>query len=238
MIDEVRQSIKNLTETQERGKKEVDHEFKRVAGNLDKLTGKLDRLTEAQDRLTENIDKLTQSQDKLTKTQDKLTATQDRLAKDQERGFKQLRDRVNQSVGGWDNRWGKFIETLVSTGTSRLLRLRGIKIDKVIQRVKDHINPQPRWEIDVLAKNSTLMVAIETKHYLTKEDVDEAIEKFKRFKKDYQDCSGKILYGAVGYLDCETKINQYAERKGLFVFQATGDSAVLINEVDFQPEAL
>ena len=202
-IDEVRQSIKSLTETQEKGRREVDQEFKKVA--------------EALNRLTE---------------------TQDRLAKDQERGFKQLRDRVNQSVGGWDNRWGKFIETLVSTGTSRLLRLRGIKIDKVIQRVKDHINPQPRWEIDVLAKNSTLMIAIETKHYLTKEDVDEAIEKFKRFKKDYQDCSGKILYGAVGYLDCETKINQYAERKGLFVFQATGDSAVLINEVDFQPEAL
>ena len=209
-IAEVRQSIKSLTETQEKGKREVDQEFKKVAGTLD--------------RLAENIDK--------------LTAVQDRLAKDQERGFKQLRDRVNQSVGGWDNRWGKFIETLVSTGTSRLLRLRGIKIDKVIQRVKDHINPQPRWEIDVLAKNSTLMVAIETKHYLTKEDVDEAIEKFKRFKKDYQDCSDKILYGAVGYLDCETKINQYAERKGLFVFQATGDSAVLINEVDFQPEAL
>ena len=156
----------------------------------------------------------------------------------QEKSSEQLKRRINQVAGAWDHRWGRFIEALVKQATIPLLSLRGIQIDRVRQRVKDHYNAYPLWEIDILAENSRLMVAIETKHYLTKDDVDEAIERFQKFKRDYKEGAGKVLYGGVGYLDCEEKIEKYAEKKGLFVFQSVGNSAVIINEENFKPKAL
>ena len=127
---------------------------------------------------------------------------------------------------------------MVRQGATNLLSSRGIQIDRVRQRVKDKYNSYPLWEIDILAENSILMVAIETKYYLTKDDVDEAIERFKKFKQDYKEGTGKVLYGGVGYLDCEEKIEQYAEKKGLFVFQSVGNSAVIINKENFKPQAI
>ena len=168
----------------------------------------------------------------------RLERIQEIASKKSEQHLEQLKRRMNQFVGGWDNRWGRFIECLVKWSVVRLLKIRGIIIDRVRQRVTDKTSPQSRWEIDVLAENSKLMVAIEAKHYLTKSDVDEAIERFKKFKQDYKDGSGKVLYGGVGYLDCEEKIDKYAERRGLFVFRSIGDSAVITNEENFKPKAL
>ena len=97
------------------------------------------------------------------------------------REMKAFRDNVNRFLGKWDHRWGRFVEILIKTGTARLLDSRGIKVDQVIHRFKDRIHKNPHWEIDILAQNSILMVAIEAKYHLSKEDVDDAIETFKQF---------------------------------------------------------
>ena len=207
------------------------------------------RLLETQEKQAKEHEKRWQEEEKRRQERSKereiakqrlhrLERIQEIASKKSEEHLEQLKRRMNQFVGGWDNRWGRFIECLVKWSVVRLLKIRGIIIDRVRQRVTDKTRPQPRWEIDVLAENSKLMVAIEAKHYLTKSDVDEAIERFKKFKQDYKDGSGKVLYGGVGYLDCEEKIDKYAERKGLFVFRSVGDSAVIINEETFKPKAL
>ena len=47
----------------------------------------------------------------------------------------------------------------------------------------------------------------------------------------------RTIYGAVAYLRAEEEANKYAERQGLFVIRATGDSASIINKKDFKPTA-
>ena len=68
-----------------------------------------------------------------------------------------------------------------------------------------------RYEIDVLAVNGKEIVAIEAKKYLRKKDVDDVIERFRRFKKYNKEAYRKILYGAAAYLECEKGIDLYAQ---------------------------
>ncbi|MYA07019.1 MAG: hypothetical protein F4060_07520 [Holophagales bacterium] len=42
-------------------------------------------------------------------------------------------------------------------------------------------------------------------------------------------------YGAVAYLDADDSVIKHAERRGLFVIRATGNSASILNQPDFKP---
>ena len=221
-MDEVRQSIKNLAETQEKGRKTVDKALK--------------KLSETQERGRKIVDKalkeVSESQKELSESQKEVSESQKELSESQKKTDK----RMNQILGEWGNQWGKFIEQLVDSGVIALLEQRGIKVQESSMRVRDR-SQNRRWEIDVLAVNGEEIVAIEVKKKLKKQDVNEAIEDFKMFQQDSKQCRGKTLYGAVAYLECEPKVDQYAEKLGLFVFHATANSAKLINKSDFKPQA-
>ena len=62
------------------------------------------------------------------------------------------------------------------------------------------------------------------------------LEDIKRFSRRLSIYKGKTIYGAVAYLRAEEEANKYAERRGLFVIRATGDSASIINKKDFKPK--
>ena len=175
--------------------------------------------------------------DKLLEAQERDREAQNIRQKKFDESLVELRKNINKFVGESDNKWGKFIEILTSSSALRLLKDRGIDIEVVSTRVRD-FSPNRRWEIDVLAVNGKEAVAIEVKRYLRKQDVDEFIKTLHQFKAQHKECAKKILYGGVAYLECEEKVSKYAEQKGLFVFQATGNSAILDNKSTFNPKPI
>ena len=150
---------------------------------------------------------------------------------------KEIGKRMNQLIGEWGNQWGEFIEKLVDSNMIRLLEQQGIEVKQTTTRVKDK-RPHHRWEIDILAINGKEIVAIEVKKNLKKEDVDYFIEVLNMFKNDWADCANKTLYGGMAYLTCQEQVIKYAEKLGLFIFQATGNSATLMNAPGFKPKEI
>ncbi len=202
MMDQIKQSIKDLVEAQKKGQEDVDKKFKEVA--------------ESRKKGREEVDKEFKELAEINKKTDK---------------------RINQLIGEWGNQWGEFIEKLVDSNMIRLLEQQGIEVKQTTTRVKDK-RPHHRWEIDILAINGKEIVAIEVKKTLKKEDVDYFIEVLNMFKNDWADCANKTLYGGMAYLACKEQVVKYAEKLGLFVFQATGNSATLVNEPGFKPKAI
>ena len=67
--------------------------------------------------------------------------------------------------------------------------------------------------------------------------VDYFIGKLEKFKKICHEYSDRTVYGAMAYLRCNEESNIYAERQGLFVIKAVGDSTSITNEADFKPKS-
>lgn len=204
--EELSQSIKKLIEAQEKSSKEVDAKFREVAEAQRKNK-------EARRKSKEEFDKGIQEQKDLNK---------------------EIQKSLHRFIGESGRQWDRLIETLTSTEVLRLLKDRGIDVEYVVRHVKDE-NPLRKCEIDVLTINEAEMVAIEAKKRLSKEDIDIAKEGFQTFKRYNKDAQRKTLYGAVAYLDCDEKVNLYAQRQGFFVFQVTGNSAAIENKAKFQP---
>lgn len=78
---------------------------------------------------------------------------------------------------------------------------------------------------------------MECKSWLSKDDVDEFIEKLHRFKVAFPHYQNYQTYGAVAGIEINEGIDRYAYRKGLFVIKPSGDSVVIINDQNFQPLA-
>ena len=211
---------------------------------LDKLLEAQERDREAQERNRKALEKYIEAQERDRKAQsirqkefDESLVELRKNVKESAKESNKLEKNINKFVGESDNKWGKFIEILTSSSALRLLKDRGIDIEVVSTRVRD-FSPNRRWEIDVLAVNGKEAVAIEVKRYLRKQDVDEFIKTLHQFKVQHKECAKKILYGGVAYLECEEKVSKYAEQKGLFVFQATGNSAILDNKSTFNPKPI
>ena len=227
------QKIKEVAENQDKGNREVNQKFKEVAEARRKSSAEVDqKFKEVAEAQKENEEARKRNEEARRKS----SAEVDQKFKEVAEAQKELDKSLNKFIGKSGFQWGKFIETLASTGAVNALKQRGIQVETTSTNVKDE--RRHHYEIDSLAVNGKEMVAIEAKKYLQKKDVDEAMKRFKRFKTHYKEAHQKILYGAVAYLECEKNANLYAEEKGLFVFQVTGNSAVINNREDFQPEPL
>ena len=150
-------------------------------------------------------------------------------------------DRQIQKIGGrFNERWGRLIEALVEGKMLELLQARGINVEQicpnsqVCKRNKD--GSVQSKEFDLIAVNGKEVVATEVKTVLTIKTVDDFIEVAKDFKAYFPYLKDKIWYAAVAGLKMEDEAATYAEKQGLFVIRAVGDSARLINKKSFKPK--
>ena len=151
-------------------------------------------------------------------------------------------DRQIQKIGGrFNQRWGAFVESLVSGNLVKILQNWGIDI------MQTHTRSEAQWkkpdgsiqrrEFDIIAANGSEVVAVEVKTALYPKDVKVFLETLKDFKKYFPRYKSETIYGAVAYLTSEDEAHFLAEEKGLFVIRATGDSASIINQKGFKPKA-
>ena len=134
------------------------------------------------------------------------------------------------------SQWGALIESLVEGDLVNLLQSRHIPVRHTHSHSHGRRNGE-HFEFDILAVNGEQVVVVEVKTTLRPEDVNHFLRKLARFTVYEPEYNGKTIYGAVAYLKASESAPVHAERQGLFVIRATGSSASIINDEQFQPRA-
>ncbi len=195
-----------------------------ILRSVSKEQEELSRRMRETDRQMKETDRLS----KETKRQQKETDRQ--MQETDRRMDKRMREMENLFTG----QWGKLMESLVEGDLVALLQAQGINVRSTHTRVKGRRNGE-HYEYDILAVNSEVVVVVEVKTTLHAQDVTHFLEKLARFTGHVPVFRGKQVYGALAYLRVEQSAEVHAERQGLFVIRATGSSASIVNQADFQP---
>lgn len=145
-------------------------------------------------------------------------------------------ERTSKAVDALTTRWGRFVEGLVEPAVVDLFQQRGIDVKEVHPRTYTKRQGYA-MEIDILAVDDTELVLVECKSRLSKDDVDEFIEKLTRFKLSFPHYQNYRAYGAVAGIEVNEGIDRYAYKKGLFVIKPSGETVAIINDESFQPTA-
>lgn len=149
---------------------------------------------------------------------------------------KEVTKRINKLEELFTSQWGKLIETLVDGDLVNLLKNFGIEVMRTSQREKGIFNNK-QYEFDIIAKNGTDIVVVEVKTTLRVKHIKEFTSKLKDFKEVMPEYGNKNILGAIAFLQADERSELYAQKLGLFVIKATGNSASIINKEDFKPKA-
>jgi predicted nuclease with RNAse H fold len=136
------------------------------------------------------------------------------------------------AVNGLTSRWGRFVEELVEPAVVRMFQERGIDVKEKHPRVS--VKRQGlAMEIDILVVDTTDVVLVECKSRLSRDDVNEFIEKLERFKVAFPAYKNYQAYGAVAGIEINEGVDRYAYQKGLFVIRPSGDTVEIVNDQKF-----
>jgi hypothetical protein len=188
------------------------------------------------DRRAEEADRRAAEADRRAAEADRRAAEADRRAAEADRRLEKLEKTVantTKAVNSLTTRWGRFVEELVEPATIRLFREKGIDVKETYSRAR--VKRQGlAMEIDILAVDETELVAVECKSRLSKDDVDEFIEKLTRFKQAFIHYQDYQVYGAVAGIEIDQGVDLYAYRRGLFVIKPAGNTVEIANDPQFQ----
>ncbi|HRD80517.1 MAG TPA: hypothetical protein PLL53_07145 [Saprospiraceae bacterium] len=148
--------------------------------------------------------------------------------------FKDTDKRINKAFELFESQWGKLIEALVEGDLVRVLNERGIAVAETATRRKGRRGGH-NYEFDIIAHDTTQIVVVEVKTTLRVKHVEHFLEKMSHAKEWMAEYKNYEVLGAVAFLLAEEAADTLAEKKGLFVIRATGDSAAIVNADDFQP---
>ena len=162
--------------------------------------------------------------------QKKSTLDMEKIRKRQKQTDRQMK----KLAGLFTSQWGALMESLVEGDLVPLLQARGITVRYTHTRMRGRRNGE-HYEFDILAENGEEVVVVVVKTTLRAEDVTQFLEKLGKFKVYAPGYQGKKIYGAVAFLKADTSVQVHAERQGLYVIRATGNSASIINTEDFRP---
>jgi len=150
--------------------------------------------------------------------------------------FKENDKKLKEQKYLFTSEWGNLVESLVEGDIVTLLNQKGINVIDIIEGRKgrrDGIN----FEFDIITINNTEMVIVEVKTTLTPEDIRQFLKKLAQAKDWMPEYADKIVYGAVAFISEDTGSSAMAEKNGLFVIKATGDSASIVNADNFVPKS-
>ena len=142
---------------------------------------------------------------------------------------------TSRAVDSLTTRWGRFVEELVEPAVISLFRRKGIDVKETYSRAR--VKRQGiAMEIDILAVDETEVVLVECKSRLSKDDVNEFLEKLSRFKQAFPHYKNYQAYGAVAGIEIDEGVDRYAYKQGLFVIKPSGETVEIINDSGFEPK--
>ena len=157
---------------------------------------------------------------------------------------REMSKEIQKAQNLFTTQWGRLMESLVEGDLVRLLKEKGVKIERTSTNEKGlmsyvdekGVTQQERCEIDVIAKNGQEIVVVEVKTTLTVKDVRKFLDVLNRFPRLLPEYKDKKVYGAVAYLRAQDSSDVYSEKQGLFIIKATGSSANIANQEGFKPK--
>ena len=194
------------------------------------------RNVEAERRSAE-ADRRNAEADRRNAEAEQRNAEADRRSAEADRTMEELKKQVQattEAVNNLTTRWGRFVEEMVEPAVVQLFQERGIDVTQTMSRLKSK-RPGAAMEIDILAVNGSELVAVECKSRLSKDDVDDFLDRLQRFKLAFPQFRDFQVYGAVAGIEIDQGIDSYAYRRGLFVMKQSGETVKIINDVQFQP---
>ncbi len=166
---------------------------------------------------------------------DKQTAEIKQIIKELSVENRKVNEGLKKAKELFETQWGKLMESLVEGDLVKVLNERGIDVKHTYMNIKRE-HGEDRYEYDIVAGNGDEAVVVEVKTTLKVQHIKYFLEGVRKFSHRLSSYRGKTIYGAVAYLRASESASKYAERQGLFVIRATGNSAHLINKEGFKPK--
>jgi Holliday junction resolvase len=220
-----REVARRFEETDRRFK-ETDLKFKEI-GRLIKELRESQKETDRQFKETDLKFKETDRQFKETDLKFQET---DRQFKASDRKLQKLEDLFT-------SQWGRVMESLVEGDLVSILNQRGIAINDTTTRLKGRRADGGNFEFDILAHNGNEVVVIEVKTTLRPDDVKKFLRKLEKFKQWLPRYADNTIYGGMAWLTAVAGSEDMVQSRGLFSIRATGNSASVVNPLNFQPKA-
>ncbi|MCY4513374.1 MAG: hypothetical protein OXB86_06775 [Bdellovibrionales bacterium] len=195
---------------------------------------------ETTQKMKETEQQIKEKEQQMKEEADRRFKETEQRMKETEQWMKETEKQLRKTDALFNSQWSKLVESLVEGKLVDLLQSRGIDVSETGLRIQgsytDRKGELHRREIDIMAANGSEAVAVEVKTSLKPDDVRYFIDTLKIFKHCFPRYNNEKVYGAVAYLRSDAKAALFAERQGLFVIRATGDSASIINKKDFKPK--
>ena len=221
--EEIWNILRAVSDEQKKASRETEEIKKQIKATSKQLEETCKVIKEAGEQMKETDRQMKETDRRMDK---RMKETDQRL-KDTDRRLKKLDELFT-------SQWGKLVESLVEGDLIALLQEQGIKVQTTHPTVKGRRNGE-HFEYDILAANGEEVVVVEVKTTLRAGDVTHFLEKLDKFTGWVPEFKGRNVLGAVAYLKVDHSVEVYAERQGLYIIRATGSSASIINQADFQP---
>ncbi len=240
-MEESRLESQRREKEAERRGKEIDRQMKetdRQMKETDRQMKETDRQMKETDRQMKETDRRMQETDRqMQETDRRMEESRLESRLESRRREKETDRRLKKLDELFTSQWGKLIESLVEGDLVKLLKMRGITVDKtLVRREYIEVPGKPLAEFDLIACNGNETVVIEVKTTLRVEDVDHFLKSMKLFRTAMPRFQNDIIYGGVAYINVVGSADKYAQKKKLFAIKATGSSASIINAEDFEPQ--
>ena len=219
--------------------KEMDRRFQKSKEEADLRMKEMDRRfqksKEEADRTTQETKRIVQETALQIKETDKQIKETDRQLKQTDKQIKQTDKQIKQTDSRWGNQWGILIEALIKGALVRLLNDWGLKVRKAVSNYMGVYGDKAK-EFDLIAADGTEIVVVETKSHLSKAKVNQFLKVMADFKKYCPEFSSLTVYAGIACLRAKPETLSYAEGKGLFIIQVSGQNAVMLNKKAFRPK--
>ena len=159
----------------------------------------------------------------------------DRITQETRRIVQETARQLKQTESRWGNQWGILIEALIKGSLVKLLNKRGLKVRKAVPNYIGIYGDKAK-EFDLIAADGTEIVVVETKSHLSKAKTNQFLKVMEDFKKYCPEFSSLTVYAGIACLRAKPETLSYAEGKGLFVIQVSGQNAVMLNKKEFKPK--
>ncbi|WP_089728724.1 hypothetical protein [Candidatus Thiosymbion oneisti] len=167
---------------------------------------------------------------------DQRIAETDRRFEATEREIQALSAQTRAAENLFIGKWGRLLEALVRPGVAELFRVRGIDVNRTLERIRARQGGE-EMEIDLLLVNGDALVVVEVKSTLKGEDVRKLLKDLETFLKFFPEYRGYRRFGAVAALAIDESADRYAYRHGLFVLTMGREGLVTLRNDDaFQPQ--
>jgi hypothetical protein len=143
-------------------------------------------------------------------------------------------DKLSRRFGDLGNRLGEFVEAMVEPALVGLFRERGLDVSEVHRRVTSHRGGE-RIEIDLLVVDGDTAVAVECKSRLTREEVEQHVERMNKFKRLLPKYADMRIHGAVAGMVVDEDAIEAAQTAGLWVLAQSGETVSVKNDPGFAP---